>query len=91
VKLIDTAKSRPEWAVAYHATILENETGTRGVEVRNLQIKRIDLLAGEVHLQKSKTKGGVRNIPLSADAMASVCQLLERPEKLGANQPDPPL
>src|ERR1017187_2687 len=65
VKLIDAAKSRPEWAVAYHATILENETGMRGVEVRNLQIKRIDLLAKEVRLQKSKTKGGVRNIPLS--------------------------
>jgi integrase len=88
VKLIDAAKSRPEWAVAYHATILENETGMRGVEVRNLQVKRIDLLAGEIHLQKSKTKGGVRNIPLSADALESVRQLLTRAEKFGANQPD---
>jgi integrase len=51
VRLIDTAKSRPEWTVAYHATVLENETGMRGVEVRNLQLKRIDLLAGEIHLQ----------------------------------------
>jgi integrase len=68
VRLIDAAKSRLEWAVAYHATILENETGMRGFEVRNLQLKRIDLLAGEIHLLKSKTKGGVRTIPLSADA-----------------------
>ncbi len=88
MKLIDAAKSRPEWAVAYHATILENETGMRGVEVRNLQIKRIDLLTGEVHLQKSKTKGGSRSIPLSVDAMDSVRQLLARAEMLGANQPD---
>jgi len=33
VRLIDTAKSLPEWAVAYHGTMLENETGMRGVEV----------------------------------------------------------
>ena len=88
VRLIDAAKSRPEWAVAYHATILENETGMRGVEVRNLQLKRIDLMAGEIHLQKSKTKGGVRTIPLSADALESAKELLVRAQALGASQPD---
>ena len=56
VRLIDTAKSLPEWAVAYHGTMLENETGMRGVEVSNLQMKRINLMAAEIHLQKSKTK-----------------------------------
>jgi integrase len=88
VRLIDAAKSRPEWAVAYHATILENETGMRGFEVRNLQLKRIDLVSGEIHLLKSKTKGGVRTITLSADALESVKQLLVRTQALGANQPD---
>jgi integrase len=88
VRLIDTAKSRPEWAVAYHATILENETGMRGVEVRNLQLKRIDLLAGEIRLQKSKTKGGIRTVPLSVDALESVKELIMRAQNLGANQPD---
>lgn len=88
VKLIDTAKSRPEWAVAYHATILENETGMRGVEVRNLQLKRIDLMAAEIHLQKSKTKGGVRTIPLNADASESARQLVTRAQAIGADQPD---
>jgi len=88
MRLIDAAKSRPEWFVAYHATVLENETGMRGVEVRNLQIKRIDLNAGEVHLQKSKTKGGVRTTPLSADALKSVDELLGRAQKLGAVQAD---
>lgn len=39
-----------------------NETGMRWVEVRNRQIKWIDLLAGEVHLQKSKTRGGAQYI-----------------------------
>jgi len=88
VRLIDAAKSRPQWAVAYHATILENETGMRGVEVRNLQVKRIDLMAREIHLQKSKTKGGVRTIPLNGDALDSVKELLVRAEKLGASQPE---
>jgi integrase len=88
VRLIDTAKSRPEWAVAYHGTILENETGMRGVEVRNLQLKRIDLMAAEIHLQKSKTKGGVRTVPLNADALESAKQLVMRAQKLGANLPD---
>jgi integrase len=88
VRLIDTAKSRPHWFVAYHGTILENETGMRGVEVRKLQMKRLDLMAAEIHLQKSKTKGGVRTIPLNADAMESLKQLVMRAQKLGANQPD---
>jgi integrase len=88
VLLIDTAKSRPEWAVAYHGTVLENETGMRGVEVRNLQLKRIDLMAAEIQLQKSKTKGGVRRISLSADALESVKALLARAQALGASQSD---
>src|SRR5271168_1912433 len=60
----------------------------RGVEVRKLQMKRLDLMAAEIHLQKSKTKGGVRTIPLTADALESVKQLVMRAQKLGANQPD---
>jgi integrase len=88
VRLIDTAKSNPQWFVAYHASILENETGMRGVEVRSLQIKRIDLTAREIRLQKSKTKGGVRTIPLKGDALDSAKELLVRAEKLGASQPD---
>ena len=88
VKLIDIAKSRKKWLVAYHATILENETGMRGVEVRNLQLKRIDIVAGEIHLQKSKTKGGARTIALSPDALQSAKELLIRAEQLGACQPD---
>jgi integrase len=88
VRLIDAAKSRPKWLVAYHATILQNETGMRGVEVRNLQLKRIDLMTGEIRLQKSKTKGGVRTIPLNQDALESAKELLMRAQKFGANQPD---
>jgi integrase len=88
VRLIDTAKSCPQWKVTYLATILENETGMRGVEVRNLQLKRVDLIAAEIHVLKSKTKGGVRTIPLSVDALAAVKELTIRAQSLGATQPD---
>jgi integrase len=88
VNLLDTAKSQPQWFVAYNATVLENETGMRGVEVRNLQLRRIDLSAAEIHLQKSKTKGGVRTIPLNTDALNAVQALLERSRQLGAHEPD---
>ena len=88
VRLLDVAKSRPQWTVAYDATVLENETGMRGVELRNLQMKRVDLIAREIHLQKSKTKGGVRTIPLNTDALEAVKELIMRAQKLGASQPD---
>jgi integrase len=39
-------------------------------------------------LQKSKTKGGVRTIPLNGDALNSAKELLIRAERLGASQPD---
>jgi integrase len=88
VRLIDTARSRPEWFVAYHATVLENETGMRGVEVRNLQVRRIDVNEREIRLHKSKNKGGLRTIPLSPDALNSVRELLDRAQRLGAIHQD---
>jgi integrase len=88
VRLLDTASSNLRWAVAYHATVLENETGMRGVEIRRLQLKRIDLAAGQIRLLKSKTKGGVRTIELSPDAIKSVKELLARAHTFGATQPD---
>jgi integrase len=88
VRLLDSAKSRPDWFVAYHGTVLENETGMRGVEVRNLQLRRIDVLASEIRLQKSKTRGGVRTVTLTPDALRSVQALLTRAQQLGACQPD---
>ena len=53
VRLIDTAKARPEWLVAYHATVLEMETGMRGAEVRGLRLRDIDLSASEIRIAKS--------------------------------------
>lgn len=88
VRLFDTAKSRPDWLVACHASMLENETGMRGVEVRNLQLKHVDFEAREIHIRKTKTAGGVRSIPLSSDALESVNVLRERAVALGATEPE---
>ncbi len=88
VRLIDTAKSRPEWLVAYHATVLEMETGMRGAEVRSLRLKAIDLSASEIRITKSKTASGVRTIALSSDASEAVRALLERACALGSMKPE---
>lgn len=88
VRLFDTAKSRPERLVAYHASVLENETGMRGAEVRNLQLKDVDLDTREIHIRKSKTAGGIRTIPLNFDALESVKVLRERAVALGATEPE---
>ena len=88
IRLLETARSNPDWSVAYHATVIENETGLRGVELRNLQLSQIDLMGGEIHIQKSKTHGGIRSIPLSPDALESLKNLLARAEALGAYRLD---
>jgi hypothetical protein len=38
-------------------------------------------MAAEIHLQKSKTKGGVHTIPLHADALESAKQLVMRAQQ----------
>ena len=88
VRLLEVARSKPEWMVAYHGTVIENETGLRGVELRNLQLGQIDLMAKELHIHKSKTHGGIRSIPLTPDAFESVKCLMARAESLGAQDPD---
>jgi integrase len=86
VRLIDVAKSCPRWNVAYHATVLENETGMRGVEIRKLQVKSVCVDAREIRLPKRKTKARV--IALSPDALESAKALLLRARALGAVDPD---
>ena len=45
-------------------------------------------MAGQIHLQKSKTKGGVRTVPLSADALESAKELVVRAQSFGAREPE---
>jgi integrase len=87
--LLDVAASKPEWTTAYLASLAASATTMRGCELRGLRIKDVDLMAREVHVRKTKKRtGGVRDIPLTDDAMHAFARLLERGNALGATEPD---
>ena len=44
-KLFETAASKPEWLVAHCAAVLAVSTTCRGVEIRNLRWRDVDLFS----------------------------------------------
>lgn len=86
--LFETAASRPEWMVAHCAAVLAPSTTCRGIEIRNLRWKDVDLFGREVTIRRSKTAAGHRTIPLNGDAMAALAGLMERSRAHGGNEPE---
>ena len=86
--LFETAASRPEWAAAHCAAVLAVSTTCRGVEIRNLRWRDVDLFGRVAAIQRSKTAAGQRTIPLNGDAMAALTRLLERARALGSSEPE---
>jgi integrase len=87
--LFDTAKSRPEWDAAFYAALVAANTTMRGVEIKNLHISDVNLIDGEVRVNRSKgNTAGVRGIELNAGAMWAFAKLLERANALGSIAPD---
>ena len=84
-KLFETAASKPEWLVAHCAAVLAVSTTCRGVELRNLRWRDVDLFSRVATIRRSKTAAGHRTIPLNADAMAALARLLERARALGSS------
>jgi integrase len=87
-KLFETAASNPEWMVTHCAAVLAVSTTCRGVELKNLRWRDVDLAGRVVHIRRSKTEAGHRPIPLNGDALAALVRLLERAHALGASEPD---
>jgi integrase len=87
-KLFETAPSKSEWMVAHCAAVLAVSTTCRGVEIRNLRWRDVDLFSRVATIRRSKTAAGHRTIPLNGDAMAALARLLERARALGASEPD---
>ena len=56
--------------------------------MRNLQLRRIDVVAREINLRESKARAGLCIIPLNEDAVKSVVALLGRARNLGSTEPD---
>jgi integrase len=105
LRLLRIASSRPEWEIAYLASVLALNTTMRGCELKGLRWRYVDLIDRTLTVQNSKTTAGERVIPLNADAIAVVLRLRERAKQLfgdsvsldwyvfphaeGKSQPDP--
>ena len=82
LRLLRVASSRPEWEIAYLASVLALNTAMRGCELKGLRWRDVDLIDRTVTVQRSKTTAGERIIPLNADAIAVVLRLRERAKQL---------
>jgi len=87
-KLFETAASKPEWTGMHCAAVLAVSTTCRGVEIRNLRWRDVDLFNRVATIRRSKTAAGHRTIPLNGDAMAALARLLERARALGSSEPE---
>ena len=86
--LFETAATKPEWMVAYCAAVLAVSTTCRGVELKHLRWSGVDLFNRVLNVRRSKRESGHRDIPLNADAMASLARLWERAQMHGATSPE---
>ena len=60
----------------------------RGVEIKHLRRKDIDLEAKALHIRKSKNEGSKRVLPLNDDALSAVKRMIERADGLGHTKPE---
>jgi len=88
VRLLHAADSNPEWQNARLAMALALCTTMRGVEIKNLHWRDVDLLKRSFTVRRSKTDAGLRSIPMNDDAYAAVLELWERAKGFGGTSPE---
>jgi len=89
------AASNPDWAVAYWAVSVTNNTSASGSELRMLQFKHV-FIDGEwknnpkIHVPDAGAKNQFRArvIPLNEIALKQIKRTMERARKHGAGTPD---
>jgi integrase len=85
--LFEMAETKPEWLVAYLTTTIANDTGMRGVELRNLRVVDVDVDNRVINIGRSKNDSGLRTIILTNDSLKAAIRLIDRAQKLGASGP----
>ncbi len=60
----------------------------RGVEIKHLRRKDVDLETKALHIRRSKNEGSKRVLPLNDDALAAVKTMLQRADELGHTEPE---
>jgi site-specific recombinase XerD len=86
-RLFDKATSNPEWEQVYCAAILAANTSMRGVEIKNLRRRDVDLEKALLHIRRSKNETSHRLLPLNAPAKTAVERMLARADALGHTDP----
>ena len=76
--LFETAAAKDEWLVVYCAAVLAVNTTCRGIELKHLRWRDVDLFDRSILIRRSKTKAGHRTIPLNTDAVAALAKLRQR-------------
>jgi len=87
-RLMKTAQSNPEWEHVWCAAQLAANTSLRGVEVKNLRRKDVDIDKGEIHIRKSKNETSLRVIPLNGPALEAVLRMVMKADALGHKEPE---
>jgi integrase len=82
------AKANPEWQHVYCAGVLAANTSMRGVEIKHIRRKDVDLDARALRIRKSKNEGSKRVLPLNDDALGAVKTMIERADELGHVDPE---
>src|SRR3954467_10071029 len=97
-RLFESAASNPEWEHVYCAAVLAANTSMRGVEVKDVRRRNIDLEKvwdvesatgkGVLYVTRSKNETSKRPIPLNQAAKEAVERMLRRADTLGHVDPD---
>ena len=92
-RLLETAASNPEWEHVYCAAALAANISMRGVEVKHVRRKDVDLEKvwdvesatgkGVLYVGHSKNETSKRKIPLNGAAREAITRMLKRAEELG--------
>lgn len=78
LRLIQTARTKPEWDNARLAMTLAFNTTMRGCELRGLEWRDVNLIDKTLTIRHSKTEAGERVIALNTDALGAILELRER-------------
>jgi integrase len=88
MRLLRVSEARPEWQTARLAMTLALCTTMRGIEIKCLRWRDVDLLRRSFTIRRSKTAAGLRSIPMNEDAYGAVMELWGRASAFRGTQPE---
>jgi len=87
-RLMETAQTNPEWEHIWCAAQLAANTSLRGVEVKHIRRKDVDVEQAELRVTHSKNETSYRRIPLNGPALEAVLRMVMKADTLGHKDPE---